>query len=217
LVATCYLPFSLRVFSTSGYEPNNVTPCAPFPSHFSYLLWVLIAAVNERRLQLHLQMRLIRLLIVMPHDRNRDGLQRSTVDQCLFVKVYDDGTFLYVGVATDDFLCAFATFKHFDDFRQFLTKYFKLTVNTGPVLEFIGLWIIQSEHIISIDQAKYIFEILEAFYGSDVERIKHVKTPMRYDSAFEKELFESTPLSASELKEYSLRYKGSYRYHTGCI
>jgi hypothetical protein len=145
------------------------------------------------------------------------GLQRSTVDQCLFIKAYDDGIYLYIGVATDDFLCAYPTFKHFDDFCLFLMQYFKLTVNTGPVLEFIGLRIIQSEHIISIDQAKYVFEILEAFYGKDVERIKHVKTPMRYDSKFEKELYKSTPLSESELKEYSLHYKGSYRYHTGCL
>jgi hypothetical protein len=145
------------------------------------------------------------------------GLQRCTVDQCLFVRSFDDKTFLYVSVATDDFLCSFATMQHFLDFKLFLDQFFKLTVNCGPVLKFLGLRIIQSNSMISIDQSEYIFELLKSYFGTDVERIKTAKTPMRYDSNFEKDLYNATPLTDVELKDISLKYRGSYRYHTGCI
>ena len=42
-------------------------------------------------------------------------------------------------------------------------------------------------------------------------------TPMRTDSAFEKDLFESLPLDEHELQQYSIQYKGSYRFHTGAM
>jgi hypothetical protein len=144
-------------------------------------------------------------------------LIRSTVDHCLFIWKYDDGTYLYVTVATDDFLCSFATYKHFHDFRLYLAQFFKLTVNIGKVLEFLGIWLIQTEHIILLDQGKYVFEMLETFFGHDVEKVKSVKSPMRHDSPFEKEWFSAPPLTPDELKEISLQYNGGLCFHTGCL
>ena len=60
-----------------------------------------------------------------------------------------------------------------------------------------------------------LFVLLQKYFGPTIDHIKTVTTPIRSDSAFERELFESAPLSDEELKEYSLQYQGSYRYHTG--
>ena len=143
------------------------------------------------------------------------GFHRSTVDHALLIKAYDDGSYFYISLATDDLLCAFLTYKHFHDLVLYLKQFFNLTVQTGHILCFLSLRIIQSDHAISIDQGEYIYDMLLTYYGKDLDRLKTVTTPMRSDSAFERELFESPPLSDSELKEYSLNYKGSFRYHTG--
>ena len=74
---------------------------------------------------------------------------------------------------------------------------------------------IQTNHAISIDQGKFIFDLCLKHYGNKIDRIKTLTTPMRSDSQFERELFKAVPLTPEELKEHVLTYKGSYRYHTG--
>ena len=141
-----------------------------------------------------------------------------TVDHGLFIKAQQDGTYLYVGVATDDNLCAFPSYRHFDDFVKFLEQYFVLSVQTGSVLEFLNMRIVQSSHGISLDQGTYVYNLVHNYFKApDLERIKTVTTPLRYDSKYNQELYESTPLSDSELLEASLKYRGSYRHHIGSI
>jgi hypothetical protein len=143
------------------------------------------------------------------------GMKRSTVDHGFFVKQYDDDSFLYLSLATDDLLCSFKTYKHFDDLVQFLKKYFVLTINTGQVIKFLGIRFIQTDIGISMDQAEYVYDMLEVYFGPSVDKIKTASSPMRSDSELEKELFDSTPLSRQELLEHCITYKGSYRYWTG--
>jgi hypothetical protein len=143
------------------------------------------------------------------------GLIRSTTDHGLFVRAYKDDSYLYVSLATDDMLCSFKTYRHFDDFRLFLQQYFQLSVQTGHVMNFLGLRVIQTNIGISLDQSLYVYDMLETFFGKNVEFVKSMSTPMRHDTEFEKEMHDAIPLSPSELKEYSLEYKGSYRFWTG--
>jgi hypothetical protein len=143
------------------------------------------------------------------------GCVKSTIDHGFFVKSFPDNAKLYIALATDDLLCAFPSFEYFLDLKRFLEQYFVLKEQVGPVLNFLGLRIIQSDHCITIDQGEYIYDLLHHYYGDDLDRIKTVSSPMRSDNDFEKELFESPPLSDKELKELSLQYKGGYRYHTG--
>ena len=140
-----------------------------------------------------------------------------TVDHAFFVKCYEGPPKLYhyVAVATDDLLNSAPSWKHFDDFRQYLEMHFKLTVQIGKILNFLGTRIIQTNEGTSIDQAEYLFDLVQKHFGSNVEELKTALTPMRYDNMYEKDLFESKPLLPSELKEYSLKYGGGYRYHTG--
>ena len=143
------------------------------------------------------------------------GFDRSTVDHAFLIKKYDDGSYFYICLATDDLLCAFKTYKHFEDLNAFLKQYFNIVAQVGHILTFLSLRIVQTNHAISIDQGEYIFDMLVKYYGRDVERIKTVTTPMRSDSQFERELFESQPLPPDKLREHALQYNGSFRYHTG--
>jgi hypothetical protein len=143
------------------------------------------------------------------------GMTRSTVDHGLFAKQYEDGSYLYVSLATDDLLCAFKTYRHFEDFERFLKSYFTLTVQTGSVLKFLGIRIIQSDQGISLDQGEYIYDMLVTYFGENVDKIKTSATPMRSESDLEQEFHDAIPLSPHELKEYSIKHRGSYRFWTG--
>ena len=145
------------------------------------------------------------------------GLHPSPVDHAFFVKNLDDEQRMFVSVATDDLLCSVPSTMHADDFIKFLQQFFTLTIQLGAVLKFLGLRIVQSSHAISIDQGNYIFQALTKYFGSDVDKVKTVSTPMRYDNEFEKELMEAAPLSQAELLQYAKDYRGTYRYHTGTL
>ena len=143
------------------------------------------------------------------------GMIRSTVDHAYMVKCLDDGEYIYISIATDDLLVSYLQQQTFDDLVTYLEKYFELTVQNGNVLKFLGIRIIQSDLGISLDQGEYTYEILEYFFGKDLEKLKTLTSPMRYDSSYENELFEALPLSEAELKLCCIEFKGGYRFWTG--
>ena len=57
--------------------------------------------------------------------------------------------------------------------------------------------------------------MLEHYFGTNVDNIKTVKTPMRYDTDFERELYEAFPLPPSALQQFAIKYKGGYRFWIG--
>jgi hypothetical protein len=122
---------------------------------------------------------------------------------------------MMVSLATDDLLSSFPTYKHAEDFKAFLEKYCALTMQTGSVLKFFGIRIVQSDIAISMDQSEFIFDLLVSYFGKDIDKVKTLTTPMRYDTEYEKELFDAIPLTKEELVTYAIQYKGGYRHHTG--
>jgi hypothetical protein len=143
------------------------------------------------------------------------GMIRSTVDHGYMVKQLSPEEFLYISIATDDLLVSYLQQRSFDDLVKYLEKFFELTVQNGQVIKFLGIRIIQSELGISLDQGEYVYEILEYYWGTNLEKIKTLTSPMRYDSAYENELAQALPLTDSELKACCIEYKGSYRFWTG--
>jgi hypothetical protein len=77
------------------------------------------------------------------------------------------------------------------------------------------LHIIQTNDRLSIDQGEYTFSILEHYYGTDIDKIKTLSSPMRYDNDFEKDLLDALPLSPNQLQAACIKYKGSFRFWTG--
>ena len=122
---------------------------------------------------------------------------------------------MLLSLATDDCLISVPTYKHAEDFIAYMKKFFQISIQNGPILKFLGIRIVQTNHAISIDQSEYMFEALRKYYGTAFDKVKTVSTPMCYDNAFEQELLDQQPLSQSELTEYAITYKGTYRYHTG--
>lgn len=131
-------------------------------------------------------------------------MTRSIVDHDFFIKQYDDGTFMNISLATDDLLCSFQSCKHFDNLNiHFLSQYFTLTIHTGPVIKFLGICFIQSDKEILMDQVEYTHNMLEIYFGPNIERIKTASNPMCSDSDLEKKLHDAFPLFTNVLTNYS--------------
>ena len=145
------------------------------------------------------------------------GMHKSIVDHGFYTKSLDDNQKLLVSLATDDLLVSVPKYTYAEDLIQFLKQYFSLTVQRGPILKFLGIRIVQTDIAISLDQSEYIFELLRKHFGTTVDHIKTVSTPMRYDNTMEREIFEAIELDDKELLSYALEYNGSYRYHTGSL
>ena len=143
------------------------------------------------------------------------GMIRSTVDHGYLVKKVNDEEYIYISIATDDLLVSYLLQKTFDDLVTYLEQYFELTVQNGNVLKFFGIRIIQSDIGISLDQGECVYDMLEYYFGRDVDKVKTISSPMRYDSSFEKELFEAIPLTDVELTACCIEFKGGYRFWTG--
>jgi hypothetical protein len=122
-----------------------------------------------------------------------------------------------VSLVTNDLLCAFKLYQHFEDFEQFLKSYFTLTVQTGDILKFLGICIIQSNQGISLDQGKYIYDMLVTYFGEDVNKIKTSATLMQSENDLEQEFYDAIPLTPHELKEYSIKHHSNYRFWTGIV
>jgi hypothetical protein len=143
------------------------------------------------------------------------GLVRSTTDHGYFVKELEHEKFLMIGLATDDLLVTCPDYKIFHDLVQYLRQYFELSIQSDNVIKFLGSRIIQSDTCITIDQGEYTFNLLEYYFGTNVDKVKTLSSPMRYDSDYEKELHDALPLNPTQLKQACIKYKGGFRFWTG--
>ena len=143
------------------------------------------------------------------------GFIRSTVDHAYFVKSLENNRQVFASIATDDILVSFPTYNVFDDLKRYLQQYFELSVQTGGVLKFLGVRYVQSDSCITLDQAEYTYSMLEHYFGTDVDRIKTLRTPMRYDNEYEKEIYDALPLPPPSLQKFAIKYKGAYRFWIG--
>ena len=140
------------------------------------------------------------------------GFIRSTVDHAYFVKAIENDQYIYVSVATDDLLCSFHDWKVFVDLKMFFLQYFDLSTQTGAVLRFLGIRFIQSDHGVSMDQAKYNYDLLKHYFGTSVDKVKTHKTPLRYDKDMEKELRDAIPIQKDDMPSIIIKYKGPYQF-----
>ena len=143
------------------------------------------------------------------------GFIRCHVDHAYFVKHIGDNNYIYLSLATDDIFVSCKSYAIFDDIVQYMRQFFELTTQTGSVLKFLGLRIIQSNHAISLNQGEYVFDMLCHYFGKEVDHVKTLNAPMRYDGDYEKELADALPLTEAELKKSIVKYKGTYRFWTG--
>ena len=94
------------------------------------------------------------------------GFHRSRNDYCLFVRKDADGIFSYVLVWVDDIIVAGASNEIIDEIKSLLEKNFKMD-DRGELHWFLGMRILRSEDGITVDQEKYIANVLKQFNMSD--------------------------------------------------
>ena len=94
------------------------------------------------------------------------GFHRSRNDYCLFVRKDADGIFSYVLVWVDDIIVAGASNEIIDEIQSLLEKNFKMD-DRGELHWFLGMRILRSEDGITVDQEKYIANVLKQFNMSD--------------------------------------------------
>ena len=89
-------------------------------------------------------------------------------EPALFVKFYPCGDMLWICTSTDDFLCAFTKEYVFSDFMVFMDSLFPVTAQTGTVLKYLNLRIIQTDYGVSIDQTQHIkTKIVDKYFPLD--------------------------------------------------
>ena len=87
-----------------------------------------------------------------------------------------------------------------------------VTVQTGTVLKYLNVKIVQTDFGISIDQTQHIKTTLidRLFPPNRTERLKPVDTPYRTDGEYERALAEALPATGQELKALEDQYLGSF-------
>ena len=96
----------------------------------------------------------------------KSGFQRSRNDYCLFTRNEVDSTSSYVLVWVDDIIVASASNEINDAIKALLSKNFKID-DRGELHWFLGMRILRSEDKITVDQEKYIENVLKQFNMSD--------------------------------------------------
>ena len=91
----------------------------------------------------------------------KNGFQRSPNDYCLFVRKEEDGTFSYIVLWVDDILIA-GEHNVVNATKSLLKKNFKMD-DRGELHWFLGMRILRSEDKITVDQGKYVDNLLEQF------------------------------------------------------
>lgn len=102
----------------------------------------------------------------------KNGFQRSRNDCCLFVRKEKDGTFSYILVWIDDMIIAGAP-EVVNGNKSMLEKNFKMD-DRGELHWFLGMRILRSGDKITVDQEKYIENVLDQF---NMSNCKPVATP----------------------------------------
>ena len=91
----------------------------------------------------------------------KNGFQRSRNDYCLFVRKKKDGTFSYILLWVEDIIIA-GEHNVVNAIKSLLEKSFKMD-DRGELHWFLGMRILRSEDKITVDQEKYIENLLEQF------------------------------------------------------
>ena len=146
----------------------------------------------------------------------KHGYKCNNVDKAFYTHHINDELVAMLSTTVDDFLLSFKTPNIRDDFFQFMEAAFDITTpGFQHELKFLSLRIFQSEHGISIDQTRHIYEnILEPWFKSNTN-IKIHDNPINAHPTYEYELSQSPPLSPDDLQCFELTYNGAFNQTIG--
>ena len=146
------------------------------------------------------------------------GMKPLTTNRAIFSWTYK-GSQAFLAVTTDDLLIFYQQKFLLDHFIKIITKYCRVTVQSGPELSYLNLRIIQSTHGISIDQTQHIEKQILSPYWKDINptSIYFRKSPFPLETSFEKELHHAFPLDEDTLKDVHKKHHGSLPKWVGAL
>lgn len=136
------------------------------------------------------------------------GMKKNATDNAVWVSKRGKDTIILLS-ETDDFMLLVSRKQLYLDIKARIEKSYDITMQEGPILQYLNLQIIQSDAGISIDQTQHILKMLEPHYPKGSPFTK-TDIPFRTDRAYEQELSDAVPASSSELQLLEKEYGASY-------
>jgi len=133
----------------------------------------------------------------------------TSVDNGIFIFLYKQSLVL-LAISTDDILIFTKHEEFYLKIKSKLHSAFGVTSQNGDIIHYLNYRIIQSAHGISIDQNKFILDIVHQYIPAK-SKCPKIDTPLRTDRQFDQEVLESTPATPKELKQLVIEYKAEYR------
>jgi hypothetical protein len=136
------------------------------------------------------------------------------MDHALYFYQDHNDDVIIINASTDDLLCAFSDRRLFMQLHTFLSKYVTVSAQSGSILNYLNLRIVQSPDGISYDQTQHIKDTIIDFWFKPSKQnnrfIKPVDTPFRTDSDYERELADTLPADEASLQTLELEYGATY-------
>jgi len=137
------------------------------------------------------------------------NIHPTSVDNGIFIFLYKESLVL-LAISTDDILI----YTKYEDFylkiKTKLNEAFGVTSQNSSIIHYLNYKIVQSQYAISVDQTKFILDIVHQYIPPN-SRCPKIDTPLRTDRQFANEILESIPASPSELKQLAIEYKAEFR------
>ena len=136
------------------------------------------------------------------------GMKKNATDNAVWVSTRGKDIVILIS-ETDDFMLLVSHKQLYIDIKTRIEKSYDITMQEGPVIQYLNLQIIQSDAGISFDQTQHILKMLEPHYPK-TSSFTRTDIPFRTDREYEQELMNAIPASPTELKLLEKEYKGSY-------
>jgi len=136
------------------------------------------------------------------------GMKKNATDNAVWVSTRGKDIVILIS-ETDDFMLLVSHKQLYIDIKTRIEKSYDITMQEGPVIQYLNLQIIQSDAGISFDQTQHILKMLEPHYPKN-SSFNRTDIPFRTDRDYEQELMNAIPASPTELKLLEKEYKGSY-------
>ena len=146
------------------------------------------------------------------------GFKPCHAEPALFLFIEGNESLIVV-TSTDDFLCCCSNEELFGMFANHLARFVAITVQTGHVLKYLNIRIVQTDQGISIEQTHHIQStILEPWFPTGKTKLlTTADTPFRTDPQYERELLTQLPAVDEALTKLEQEYGGKYNQLIGQV
>ena len=141
-----------------------------------------------------------------------NGFRNVEADPCLYIKKKNNKV-TYIALYVDDIIICTPDEEWLNEIKESLINKYKMKI-LGKLKWFLGIEIIKSENTLSMNQSKYINDIITRF---NMTESKPVGTPMEGNTRLTKSMSPTNDIEANEMKDIPYREAvGSLNYLSTC-